>query len=39
MAYVSEEVIDHAASATLQKQLTQRLAEGIADLAWAVRIG
>jgi len=37
MAYVGEEVIDHAASAAIQKQLAGRLAECTADLAWAVR--
>jgi len=39
MAYAGEEVIDHAESAAIQKRLTQRLAEGTADLSWAVRIG
>jgi len=38
MAYVGEEVIDHAASAAIQKELTRRLAECTADLAWAVRV-
>lgn len=37
MAYVSDEEIDHAASAAIREQLTRRLVEGTADLSWAVR--
>jgi len=38
IAYIGEEEIDHAESAAMQKQLTSRLAEGTADLSWAVRV-
>jgi hypothetical protein len=37
MAYVNEEVIDRFESAAIQQQLSQRVAEGTADLSWAVR--
>jgi len=38
MAYVGEEVIDHAESAAIKEQLSRQLAEGTADLSWAVRV-
>jgi hypothetical protein len=37
MAYVGDDAIDRAESAVIQRQLTQRLAEGTTNLSWAVR--
>jgi len=38
IVYTGEEEVDHAASAAIRNQLSQRLAEGTADRAWTVRL-
>ncbi|WP_157470025.1 hypothetical protein [Desulfobulbus elongatus] len=37
IVYVGDEEIDQVAGVAIREQLTLRLAEGTADLAWAVR--